>query len=154
MQMNHVESLCVYCILLCDCSISIVYCRFFNRNIVSIIIKTGRFVVVVIFLNALGATTWAYYIRKRWFREGFFGKNTFILLCEIFLFNQVAQINRSMYKSDIEEDEECRGIYVILHVKVHGLKFEKSKRCPQQSCICLCLVLCSEQSNSLKRFKM
>ena len=57
MQMNHVESLCVYCIFLYDCSISIVYCRFFNRNIVSIIIKTGRFVVVVIFLNALGATT-------------------------------------------------------------------------------------------------
>ena len=57
MQMNHVESLCVYCIFLYDCSISIVYCRFFNRNIVSIIIKTGRFVVVVIFLNVLGATT-------------------------------------------------------------------------------------------------
>lgn len=86
--------------------------------------------MVVIFLNALGATTWAYYIRKRWFREGFFGKNTFILLCEIFLFNQVAQINRSKYKSDIEEDEECRGIYVILHVKVHGLKFEKKQTLP------------------------
>lgn len=75
-------------------------------------------------------------------------ENTFILLCVIFLFNQVAQINRSMYKSDIEEDEEGRVIDVILYVNVHGLKFEIGKRCPQQSCICPCLVLCSEQSQS------
>ena len=59
------------------------------------------------------------------------GKKYFhFAMCDIFV--QPGNTNKgSMYKSDIEEDEEGRVIDVILHVNVHGLKFEKGKRCPQ-----------------------
>lgn len=71
------------------------------------------------------------------------GKNNFVWLCAIFLFNHVAQIYRMMYKSDFEEDEEGRVIDVIVYINVRGLKFEKGKRCSQDklhlSVFCLML---------------